>query len=231
MQLKVGGFAPFSATDYPGKLAVVVFVQGCPWRCGYCHNPHLQNRTADSPLAWSDVITRLKRRVGLIDAVVFSGGEATVDPALAEAMREVRALGFGVGLHTAGMYPRRLKEVLPLVDWVGIDIKATPEGYDAVTGIRGSAEPALASAQVVLDSGVAHEFRTTVHPALHTERDIVDLAQTLQTLGARHYAVQVFRRTGCADTRLNGATTAGFPSAPCTAQVAPMFETFTLRTD
>ncbi len=231
MQLKVGGFTPFSATDYPGKLGAVVFVQGCPWRCGYCHNPHLQTRTANSPMVWSDVIARLKRRVGLIDAVVFSGGEATMDPALADSMREVRALGFGVGLHTAGMYPRRLQEVLPLVDWVGIDIKATPESYDAITGIAGSAEPALASARLVLDSGVPHEFRTTVHPILHTERDIVELAHTLKTLGARHYAVQVFRSTGCADARLNEATTTGFPSTPCTAQVSPMFETFTLRTD
>lgn len=59
LQLKVGGITPFSATDYPGKLALVVFVQGCPWRCGYCHNPHLQTRTDDSPLAWADVLALL----------------------------------------------------------------------------------------------------------------------------------------------------------------------------
>ena len=261
--LKVGGVTPFSATDYPGKLAAVVFVQGCPWRCGYCHNPHLQTRTASSTLgvgaaghfapcpppatrapplptqnaqppqlpAWAAVIALLKRRVGLIDAVVFSGGEATMDPALADAMREVRALGFGVGLHTAGMYPRRLQEVLPLVDWVGIDIKATPQGYDAITGIADSARPALASAQAVVDSGVPYEFRTTVHPALHSERDIVALAHTLHTLGVRHYALQIFRSTGCADDGLNRAPTTGYPSASCTAQVSAMFETFTLRRD
>src|SRR5450759_3498739 len=102
-QLKVGGVTAFSATDYPGKLAAVIFVQGCPWRCGYCHNPHLQTRTRTSPTAWADVLLLLQRRVGLIDAVVFSGGEPTMDPALAEAMREVRALGFGVGLHSAGI--------------------------------------------------------------------------------------------------------------------------------
>jgi pyruvate formate lyase activating enzyme len=229
--LKVGGFTPFSATDYPGKLAAVVFVQGCPWACGYCHNPHLQSRIANGALAWSAVIALLKRRVGLIDAVVFSGGEATMDPALADAMREVRALGFGVGLHTAGMYPRRLQEVLPLVDWVGIDIKATPQGYDAITGIADSARPALASAQAVVDSGVPHEFRTTVHPALHSERDIVTLAHTLRALGVRNYALQVFRSTGCTDDDLNRARTAGYPSTPCTAQVSAMFETFTLRRD
>lgn len=229
MQLKVGGFTPFSATDYPGKLAAVVFVQGCPWRCGYCHNPHLQTRTTESPLAWSDVIAKLKRRVGLIDAVVFSGGEATMDPALAVAMQEVRALDFGVGLHTAGMYPRRLQELLPLVDWVGIDIKATQLGYDATTGISGSAMPAMSSAQAVLDSGVAYEFRTTVHPALHAEVDIVTLARTLQTLDVRNYALQVFRSTGCLDSSLNDVSTAGYPDEHCISQVSTMFETFTLR--
>ncbi len=229
MQLKVGGFTPFSATDYPGKLAAVVFVQGCPWRCGYCHNPHLQNRTADSPLAWSDVITKLKRRVGLIDAVVFSGGEPTMDPALEDAMREVRSLGFGVGLHTAGMYPRRLQEVLHLVDWVGMDIKATPQRYDAVTRVADSAKTAWDSAQRMLDSGVAHEVRTTVHPDLHTEPDLLALAQTLKAMGVRHYAAQVFRSTGCQSSALTGVSTTAYPSAELIAKVSTLFEGFTLR--
>ena len=227
----MGGITPFSATDYPGKLAAVVFVQGCPWRCGYCHNPHLQTRTDDSPLPWVQVLALLKRRVGLIDAVVFSGGEPTIDPALENAMREVRALGFGVGLHTAGVYPRRLAEVLPLVDWVGLDVKASLQGYDAITGVTDSARHALASAETVLASGVAHEFRTTVHPALHSEHDILALAASLSAMGVRHYALQVFRSTGCADASLQLGSTAGFPGADCIAQVSALFETFTFRHD
>lgn len=227
--LKVGGFTPFSATDYPGQLAAVVFVQGCPWRCGYCHNPHLQARTPDSPLAWADILARLRRRVGLLDAVVFSGGEPTMDPGLADAMRAVRELGFAVGLHTGGAYPRRLAELLPLLDWVGLDIKASVAGYDALTGIQNSAAPAWTSAELVLTSGVAHEFRTTIHPDLHTESDLFALARTLSTLGLRHYALQVFRATGCADERLRDAATAGYPSAALLTQVAGLFERFTLR--
>ena len=77
--LKVGGYVPFSSTDYPGKLAAVVFVQGCPWRCTYCHNPHLQPRQQPpgSP-SWEQIRKRLQGRQGLLDAVVFSGGEATL---------------------------------------------------------------------------------------------------------------------------------------------------------
>jgi len=228
--LKVGGFTPFTTTDYPGKLAAVVFVQGCPWRCGYCHNPHLQSRTADSPLAWPEVIAFLKRRVGLIDAVVFSGGEATMDAGLEMAVREVRALGFGIGLHTAGMYPRRLQAVLPWVDWVGMDIKATPEGYTAVTGVTQSALAVWESAKLLLASCVAHEFRTTVHPHLHSEADILKLAKILQAMGIRDYAVQVFRDTGCADPRLRGTSTAAYPDAAVLAELSARFSTFTLRT-
>ncbi len=228
-QLKVGGVTPFSATDYPGKLAAVVFVQGCPWRCGYCHNPHLQARTDSSPLDWQQVLKLLKRRIGLIDAVVFSGGEPTMDAALEDALREVRALGFGIGLHTAGAYPRRLNEVLPLVDWVGIDIKASVQAYDGITGISDSARHALASAQAVLSSGVAHEFRTTVHPALHTPNDILTLAQTLSAMGVRNYALQRFRSTGCADADLTTTANVGYPGAELVAQVSALFTEFNLR--
>lgn len=227
--LKIGGFTPFSATDYPGQLAAVVFVQGCPWACGYCHNPHLQPRTPHSPLAWSDMLARLRRRVGLLDAVVFSGGEPTMDPGLEDAMRAVRALGFKVGLHTGGAYPRRLTELLALLDWVGLDIKALPENYDAITGVKDSAAPAWASAEAVLASGVASEFRTTVHPDLHAEPDILALAQALHRRGVKHYALQVFRATGCEDAGLRQRSTTGYPSDGLIAQVAPLFARFTLR--
>jgi anaerobic ribonucleoside-triphosphate reductase activating protein len=227
--LKIGGLTAFSATDYPGKLAAVVFVQGCPWRCGYCHNPHLQTRSAPGALAWTDVLRRLQRRVGLLDAVVFSGGEPTMDPALPGAIREVKALGFVVGLHTAGCYPRRLAELLPLLDWVGIDVKAPMPRYDDVTQTSGSARLALASIETVLASGVAHEFRTTVHPALHSSQDILALARQLSALGVKNYAVQKFRATGCADAALTRHSANDEINAELLAQLRALFPHFTLR--
>jgi pyruvate formate lyase activating enzyme len=227
--LKVGGITPFSATDYPGKLAAVVFVQGCPWRCGYCHNPHLQPRTAGSPLDWASTLARLQRRVGLLDAVVFSGGEPTIDSALEDAMREVRVLGFGVGLHTAGTYPRRLAEVLPLTDWVGIDIKTTFDRYDDITQMRDSGRHALASAEAVLASGVKHEFRTTIHPGLHRHADILALATTLSGMGVERYALQKFRGIGCANEDLKRVAAVDYPGAELLAQVSALFSEFTLR--
>jgi len=158
--LRVGGLTRCSASDYPGKLAAVVFCQGCAWRCGYCHNPELQPRRGGEDIAWSDVLAFLERRQGLLDAVVFSGGEPTLQAGLAPAVREVKARGFLVGLHTAGIVPRRLAEVLPLLDWVAMDVKAKFDEHERVTGVRGSAHRARESRELILASGTACEFHT-----------------------------------------------------------------------
>lgn len=158
--LRVGGLVRLSTTDYPDRLSAVVFCQGCSWRCDYCHNPHLQHARGASRIDWDTVRAFLLTREGLLDAVVFSGGEPTQQPGLAHAMREVKAMGFQVGLHTAGIHPRRLAAVLPLVDWVGMDVKAPFEEHERVTGKRGSARRARASRELILASGIACEFHT-----------------------------------------------------------------------
>lgn len=227
--LRVGGMTPFSTSDYPGQMAAVLFVQGCPWRCGYCHNPHLQERGTDNPLDWGDIMKFLKRRAGLIDAVVFSGGEPTIDPALEEAMQQVKALGYKIGLHCAGIYPRRLKEVLPLVDWVGLDIKATFNKYAHITQFAGSGDQALACLQAVLASGVDYELRTTLHPLLLPEEDLLELARSLAKMKVNNYVWQLFRDQGCNDAVLNNASLAGYPSESLVEQVSAMFTRFTLK--
>ncbi|MDQ1923532.1 anaerobic ribonucleoside-triphosphate reductase activating protein [Massilia pseudoviolaceinigra] len=226
-ELRVGGITAFTATDFPGKLAAAVFIQGCPWRCGYCHNPHLQLRQ-HGPLTWASVMALLVRRAGLLDGVVFSGGEPTMDPALPDAMAAVRELGLAVGLHTACIYPRQLKAVLPLVDWVGFDIKAPFDAYQRVTGVFGSGEPARACLEMIVDSGVPHECRTTLHPALLSEAEVEGLAGTLADAGVRNYAIQTFRAQGCADAGLN-ATAGVVMGEAALARIAARFESFVLR--
>lgn len=163
--LRLGGLTPLSASDYPGKLAAVVYCQGCAWRCSYCHNPHLLPPRSGSELPWNGVLGFLKRRRGLLDAVVFSGGEPTLQPSLQEAIGEVKALGYLVGLHTAGIAPRALERVLPLVDWVAMDLKGDWERHHEVTGVAGSGARAKESMDLILASGVACEF--------HTVRDLI----------------------------------------------------------
>ena len=227
--LRVGGLTPLSATDWPGQLAAVIFCQGCPWRCGYCHNPHLLPARARTQIAWDDVLAFLRRRGGLLDAVVFSGGEPLAQRALADAMRTVRSMGFRVALHTAGAHPQRLAEVLPLVDWIGLDVKAPFSDYASITGVSGSGDKALASARLVIESGVAHEFRTTVHPAQLPAPAVARLADDLARLGVRHYVLQQFRAEGCEDAALANDATPSFLSEPWAAEIAPRFSSFALR--
>lgn len=184
----IGGFVPFSTVDWPGKLAAVVFIAGCPWSCHYCHNPHLQQRGATQ--SWESIRQTLEKRVGLLDGVVFSGGEPFNDPLCTQLIRQTKELGFKVAVHTAGIYPLRLLEALPSLDWVGLDIKTTPEGYTALTGRQKSAEPVQQCLEALIAWAGAFECRTTWHPAWLTETALLDLAQSLAAQGVRKYAVQ-----------------------------------------
>lgn len=227
--LRVGGLTPLSTTDYPGQLAAVVFCQGCPWRCGYCHNPHLLRARGASQIPWDDMVAFLRRREGLLDAVVFSGGEPLAQRALADAMRTVKRMGFRIGLHTGGAYPKRLAEVLTLVDWVGFDVKAPFDAYPLITGTLDSGIDARASTRLVIESGVAHEFRTTVHPRQLSALAVRRLADDLAWCGVRHYALQEFRAEGCANAALVNDRPPSFLTEHFGAAIAPCFGSFELR--
>lgn len=192
----VAGVVPFSSVDWPGRLAATVFLQGCPWRCPYCHNPGLQ---ATAPCvggvgdgaggaSWAGFVDLLGRRRGLLDGVVFTGGEPTMHRRLGAAIDEVHELGFDVGLHTSGCYPEALGRILDdhRPEWIGLDVKADPrdaEAYAAVAfggagfdgaGFDGTAftgaqlatgGKVLRSLRMILESmPVRLEVRTTVWP-------------------------------------------------------------------
>ena len=194
-----------STTDYPGRLAAVLFCQGCPWRCRYCHNPHLIAAQAPPEREWAAALDFLRSRVGLLDAVVFSGGEPTLQEGLAGAIEDVKRLGFSIGLHTAGPYPEKLAAVLPLIDWVGLDVKAPFERYDEVNGAAGSGEKVRESLRLIVESAVDHECRTTVHAALFSACELSALSESLFALGARRHVLQAFRAAGCLDAVLTAA--------------------------
>ncbi|ACZ29190.1 anaerobic ribonucleoside-triphosphate reductase activating protein [Xylanimonas cellulosilytica DSM 15894] len=196
----VAGLVRLSTVDWPGKLAAVVFLQGCPWRCVYCHNEEILDPREPGTMPWFEVVEFLRRRRGLLDGVVFSGGEPLLSKALPTAIGEVRNLGFAVGLHTGGAWPRRLQALLDdgALDWVGLDVKHLPERYASVTGVPSSGAAAWASLEAVLASGVSHEVRTTVDPTVHTRPDVVALAERLAALGVQHHALQEARPDGLA---------------------------------
>ena len=198
--LRVAGITPFTTIDFPGKLSAVVFIQGCPWRCPYCHNPWMQSRDFAPELehgSWEEVERLLARRRGLLDGVVFSGGEPTIDPALPDAVRRVREWGFAVGLHTGGAYPARLAEILSDLEWVGLDVKASPdspEKFEAVVGAKGATARFLEVFRRVRESGVRFECRTTAHPDYLANDDLLELARWLEREEVENFALQIYRR-------------------------------------
>jgi anaerobic ribonucleoside-triphosphate reductase activating protein len=172
----------------------------------------------------------LQRRQGLLDAVVFSGGEPTLHGGLKQAVTAVRELGFKVGLHTNGAYPSHLDKLLPQLSWVGMDIKSEFSDYEKVTGIPSSGEKVRESAMLLLASGVPYEFRTTVHPAYHTTTSLLKMAQELQQLGAQHYMLQEFRPQGCADARLTtNCSNQDLLNDSLLKRIGAMFKSFSVR--
>jgi pyruvate formate lyase activating enzyme len=202
VNLQVGGLTRLTSCDWPGQLAATIFCQGCAWDCPYCHNPGLRPAQSENLIAWPDVLEFLRGRIGLLDAVVFSGGEPLLQSALCDAVPEVRSLGFRIGLHTTGMIPERFVALLPNLDWVGFDVKAPFADFARVTGLEHSGDNALTSLKQLLAAGVAYEIRTTVHPALLNVKDLLALKEDLLRLGATSYVVQEFRTQGCNTDRL-----------------------------
>lgn len=191
--IRVGGFEGISLCDWPGRLVATVFLQGCPWNCHYCHNAHLIPARSDFCLDWEDIVGFLETRRGLLDGVVFSGGEPTLQKHLAAAMRQVRAMGYSIGLHTGGAYPDRLSEVLPLVDWVGYDIKAEFADYARVTDVEGSGAKAREGLVRLLASGVEYQLRTTVDTSILDDRAIARMRADLEGYGATEPVMQTMR--------------------------------------
>lgn len=213
--LTVAGVTPLSSVDYPGGvLAAVVFLRGCPWRCPYCQNAALRDAGARDPdeRSWGHVLDWLRTRSGLLDAVVFSGGEPLLWPGLLEAMREARGLGFRVGLHTSGMAPAALERVLPLVDWAGLDLKAPRAAYARITGQDGSADAAWESLRLLRRSPVKLEIRTTWHPSVLSEDELLALARELSPLKSGEWVIQAFQPTGCEDEALSASGRAHMPA-------------------
>ena len=227
----VAGITPFTTIDFPGRLAGVFYLQGCPWRCRYCYNAEFWPLPpAGHRVPTEKILEFLQSRKGRLEAIVFSGGEPTIHERLPVWMRGVKDMGFEIGLHTGGMVPDRLKEVLPFCSWVGLDIKAPFGKYEKVTGKTGSGDGARRSAELVIASGIPYEFRTTFHPEVLSEDEILEMARELVTMGCRHYALQSFRSDHCPDKELRetAVSMAGI-SADLRQNLKSLFTDFLIR--
>lgn len=190
--IQIGGLQPFTTIDYPGKLAAVLFLRGCPLRCAYCSNRHLLD-VGDGEYDPARVFEWLQNRVGKLEAIVFSGGEALMQhDALIDYMRRVRELGFAIGLHTNGFYPDVLARAEPLVDWIGLDFKATAARYNDMCGNAIAYERMLQSLDFWLQTAKDLEVRTTCDPRFVSPTDLIEIAEILAARGVKKFAVQKY---------------------------------------
>ncbi|MDR3030996.1 MAG: anaerobic ribonucleoside-triphosphate reductase activating protein [Holosporales bacterium] len=202
--MKIGGLLKFSTLDYPGKLSAVIFSQGCPLRCVYCHNPDFLDFNLPGNEDFNDVLRFLESRKGLLDAVVFSGGDPLLQTDLKESMLKAKDLGFLIGIHTSGIIPDAFAKILPIVNWVGFDIKTSFENYEKVTQIPRSGEFAKDSFNKLVKSNVNFEIRTTLDPRVISENDLYTIANILSDAKIKTWILQeCILRNSAGDEKLS----------------------------
>jgi pyruvate formate lyase activating enzyme len=167
--------------DFPGKISAIVFTQGCNLNCGYCHNPELiapRAQNSEKPV-WEDddVLYYLEKRRGALEGLVITGGEPAMQPDLKDFIAKVKAMGYLVKLDTNGTNPAALKDLLDnkLLDFVAMDVKAPFEKYAAVCGAPVDTDKIKTSINLLQNSGLPYELRTTYDKTVLTDDDIAAL--------------------------------------------------------
>ncbi len=194
----INGFQKLTILDYPGKVACIVFTPGCNFRCPFCHNASLVTHIdKETYLDIDEVLSYLKKRQGLLDGVVITGGEPLLQDGIEDFIAEIKSLGYSVKLDTNGSFPEKLISIVEkgLVDYVAMDIKNSKEKYGETIGVSDfDISPIEHSVEFLLQGKVDYEFRTTVVKNYHTLDDIQDIVVWLK--GAHKYFLQNFVDSG-----------------------------------
>lgn len=209
----IGSVEKAGEFDFPGRQAAVVYVRGCNLRCSYCgYASLLGGCETESGHDWDYVEKYLRKRLDRINAVVFSGGEPTLQEDLKSCLEKVKEMGLATKLDTNGTEPEVLRELLveKLLDYVAMDVKAPLANYPGLVGRQIDTERIRTSVWIVKHSGIAHEFKTTVVPGLHTTRELKAIAELVH--GAERYVVQDFVSSNPLRSELRGRP--AFPHKP-----------------
>ena len=198
------GLDKMSLLDYEDRVSCVLFAKPCNFRCPFCHNGDLVLQSQHF-IPWAEIIDYLKKRGGLIDAVVFTGGEPTMMPDLKEKIIEVRNMGFEIKLDTNGTNPEIVKDLIDsnLIDYVAMDIKNEPKLYAGTCGKDAVALDRIKETiNLLMNSGINYEFRTTLVKEFHENTNFNEMGKMIE--GARKLYLQKFvDRDGCIVRGLN----------------------------
>lgn len=204
----IGGVQKLSLVDYPGHVAAALFLTGCNMRCGYCHNPELvlPERLAPS-IPIDEILLFLRSRIGKLDGVVISGGEPTIHDELPGLVRRIKAMGYHVKLDTNGTNPDMVTAMLDegLLDFIAMDIKGPLEKYIAIAARPIDLDAITRTIRLLIESGVAHEFRTTV---VKGQLEVADFEKIgILVAGAERFALQHFHPGAVLSPQFQHATT------------------------
>lgn len=197
--MKIGGLQKLTLVDYPNKIAATVFLTGCNFKCGFCHNPELVDarKTKNQPEISESIFFKfLESKRGLVDGVCITGGEPTINSNLPKFIQKIKKLNFSIKLDTNGNNPEMLEKLIEekLLDFIAMDIKTSPEKYEEVVGGPRNGETfnrVKESVEIIKKSGVDYEFRTTVVPGIVDRKDIEKIGKWLK--GAKKFVLQQFR--------------------------------------
>jgi len=213
--MEIGGLEKSTFIDYPGRVACTVFLIGCNFRCPFCYSSELvlpEKILRQPKISGKEFFDFLKERKGLLDGVVLCGGEPTLQKDLPDFIKRIKDLGYLVKLDTNGSNPGMLKKLIDkkLIDYVAMDIKA-PLGakiqkpkfkiskYDKATGVKVNLEKIKESIEIIKNSGIDYEFRSTIVPSIHAKEDVIQMAKDISS--AKKYYLQNFRAEKTLDPR------------------------------
>ena len=194
MSLTIKGLQKTTLIDYPDKVACTIFLPDCNFRCGFCHNKDLVLNPDSLPTTKEEeILDFLKERKKWLDGVCISGGEPLLHHELLDFLPKLKELGYLIKIDTNDSNPEFLKELIgkKLIDFVAMDIKNSLEDYDKTAGVKVDTEKINKSIEIIKNSGIDYEFRTTVIPGLHTKENIEKIGKLLKK--AKKFAIQNFR--------------------------------------
>lgn len=189
----INGFQKLTLLDYPGKMACIIFTGGCNYNCAYCHNRELLNCSNNELINEQEILDYLKKRKNILDGIVISGGEPTIQKDLVSFCKKVKKLGVLIKLDTNGSNPKVIKELLDnnLIDYIAMDIKDSYSKYEDIIKLKPNIDNLKESIELIKNSNIDHEFRTTVNKNNHTFKDLEEICSYIEN---DNYYLQVFKQ-------------------------------------
>ena len=184
--MQIAGYLKTSLIEWPGKISSVIFTPGCNFRCPFCHNADLVDSSKAAKLQSfkeDEVLKDLEKRKKWVDAVVITGGEPTLQPSLSKLLKKLKSLKLLIMIHTNGTRPEVIRKLIinGLADYIAMDVKGNFDEYQNFTNVKTQMSNVKSSIELIIESGIEYEFRTTVVPGLHDLKNLKRLAEQLKS--------------------------------------------------